>query len=89
MGSKGIKNIKEKSIIKKFFLEVKFLFTKPKYLIPVTLNQSGSLLYLLTLQNANLSSAVPIANSLSFLFSAISGYYVGEKIPTKSITIDF
>jgi len=78
IGSRGIQNVKADTKLKKILLEIKFLISTPSYLIPFLLNQCGSLLYIFTLQEANLSIAVPVANSLSFLFTAISGCILGE-----------
>ena len=47
--------------------------------MPFILNQCGSVLYVLTLQNTELSVAVPVANSLSFVFTAISALFLGEQ----------
>lgn len=48
------------------------------------LNQLGSVIYFLTLQNSAISLAVPLANSLSFVFTAIAGILLKEKAPGKS-----
>lgn len=50
----------------------------------MTLNQIGSLVYFLTLQSSDISLAVPIANSLSFVFTTIAGIALKEKIPGRS-----
>lgn len=50
----------------------------------MALNQMGSVLYFLTLQRADLSLSVPVANSLTFVFTALSGYILGEQPPKKS-----
>jgi uncharacterized membrane protein len=50
----------------------------------MALNQSGSVIYFLTLQSADLSLAVPVANSLTFVFTAISGWILGEQLPKRS-----
>lgn len=43
----------------------------------------GSVLYFLTLQNVDLSLSVPVANSLTFVFTAIVGCILGEKLPNR------
>jgi hypothetical protein len=55
-----------------------------QYLVPMALNQSGSVIYFLTLQSADLSLSVPVANSLTFVFTAISGWILGEQLPKRS-----
>ncbi|XP_021361859.1 transmembrane protein 234 homolog [Mizuhopecten yessoensis] len=81
-GSKGVENIKENNRIKQFVSELKFLFFNWKYLIPFGINQGGSVVYYLTLATADLSLAVPITNSLTFIFTSISGTLLGEKPPS-------
>lgn len=48
------------------------------------LNQLGSIIYIIVLQNIDLTISVPVANSLTFVFTAISGWILGEKLPRKS-----
>lgn len=50
-----------------------------QYIIPFLVNQCGSVLYFLTLQNTDLSLAVPVSNSLTFVFTAIAGRILGEE----------
>lgn len=52
------------------------------------LNQLGSIVYLIALQNIDLTISVPVANSLTFVFTAISGWILGESLPQKSNLID-
>lgn len=49
----------------------------------MVLNQLGSVIYFLTLQSVNLSLAVPVANSLTFVFTALSGWILKEQTPTR------
>lgn len=78
-GSVGVEDIKATSSINQFIAEIVFLITRWQYLIPFLLNQFGSVLYVLTLQDTELSVAVPVANSLSFVFTAISALLLGEQ----------
>lgn len=55
-----------------------------QYLVPMTLNQLGSVLYFVTLQNTDLSLSVPLANSLTFIFTAFSGWLLGESFVSAS-----
>lgn len=50
----------------------------------MVLNQLGSIIYFLTLQSTSISLAVPVANSLTFIFTAISGWILKERTPRKS-----
>ncbi|XP_055906572.1 transmembrane protein 234 homolog [Eupeodes corollae] len=87
IGSKGIQNINTGSRIQNFIQEVRLIGSRLGYWIPFLLNQLGSVLYVYTLQSASISVAVPIANSLSFAFTAVVGYLLGEKIPGKNVII--
>ncbi|CEM38012.1 unnamed protein product [Vitrella brassicaformis CCMP3155] len=48
------------------------LLTNTKFIVPYLLNQVGSVLYYFLLRDYELSVAVPLANSLSFLFTCIT-----------------
>ncbi|XP_018580296.1 transmembrane protein 234 homolog [Anoplophora glabripennis] len=82
--SKEILNVKADSRILQFILELKYLATNVRYLIPMALNQLGSVLYFLTLKNVDLTLSVPVANSLTFVFTALSGWILGEQLPRKN-----
>lgn len=82
-GSKGIESIKASTPVRQFVAELLFLMTNWKYLVPFLLNQSGSVMYYITLASADLSLAVPITNSLTFIFTAISGHMLGERIKSR------
>lgn len=59
-----------------------YCFTQ--YLLPFLLNQCGSVLYFLTLQDTDISLAVPVSNSLTFVFTAMTGWFLGEAKVHKS-----
>lgn len=84
LGSKGIDKVKYGSSIQNLWLEFGTVALRLKYWVPFLLNQSGSVLYVWTLQTCSMTAAVPVANSLSFAFTAITGYMLGEKIPGRS-----
>lgn len=73
------------SKLQNFLLEIKFIFKRLDYWIPFIVNQLGSVLYVLTIQKTQLSLGVPIANAFSFLFTAITGTFLGEQIPGKGL----
>lgn len=54
-----------------------YFFTQ--YIVPFLFNQCGSVLYFLTLHSIDLSLAVPVSNSLTFVFTAITGWFLGEE----------
>ena len=60
-----------------------------QYMGPFLINQLGSILYYFTLQNVDLSLAVPVVNSLTFLFTALSGRILGEVQIHKSKILHF
>ncbi|KAL6436567.1 hypothetical protein ACFW04_004795 [Cataglyphis niger] len=78
-GAQGLENVKETSFYQQFIKEIVFLVTNLKYLLPFILNQFGSVLYFLTLQSTDISLAVPVSNSLTFMFTAITGWFLGEE----------
>lgn len=82
-GTSGIRNIQANNLVTKFLMEIKYLVTEWRYVLPFLLNQCGSVLYVYTLQGAELSMAVPIANSCAFIFTAIMSMLLGDKIPNK------
>ncbi|XP_061397825.1 transmembrane protein 234 homolog [Musca vetustissima] len=86
-GSEGIERINTGSSTKNLWLEMKTIAGRLKYWIPFALNQLGSVLYVWTLQFCEIIVAVPVANSLTFAFTAITGYCLGEKIPGRNVII--
>lgn len=78
-GTEGIEHVKHGNKLLQFLSEVKFLFLNLKYLIPFLLNQSGSLVYYFTLATTDMSLAVPVANSLTFIFTLLTGRLLGEE----------
>lgn len=86
-GSVGLEKISATNKYKKFALEIKFLVTRWQYIIPFALNQCGSVLFVWGLQDSEMTVAVPIANSLSFLFTAVTAIVLGENKPNIKILI--
>ncbi|NWY58775.1 TM234 protein, partial [Chionis minor] len=52
-------------------------------MVPFLLNQSGSLLFYLTLASTDLSLAVPLCNSLALIATLVTGRILGEDIGGK------
>jgi len=67
----------------KFIMEMYFLLTNWKFIVPFALNQIGSVLYVRLLGTSDISMALPICNSLTFLFTAATSSFLGEKALTK------
>ncbi|XP_034652726.1 transmembrane protein 234 homolog isoform X2 [Drosophila subobscura] len=88
LGSRGIESVKDTgSKWRNILLEVRMIGSRWRYWVPFGLNQCGSALYVWTLQSASITVAVPVANSLSFAFTAITGYALGEKLPGKKVIL--
>lgn len=79
-GSKGLENIKRSSWLSQAAAEYWYLFTRWQYVLPLVLNLCGSVVYYYTLGKADLSLAVPITNSLTFIFTTLAGILLGESI---------
>nr|CCA16395.1 conserved hypothetical protein [Albugo laibachii Nc14] len=60
--------------------------TNWKFTVPFLVNQSGSMVYVYLLGSTELSNAVPICNSLSFVFTAITATLLGEKSKQPACT---
>ncbi|KAI8900344.1 transmembrane protein 234-like protein [Globomyces pollinis-pini] len=58
--------------------QIKYLATRWQYVLPLALNLSGSTVYYYLLGDAELSVAVPITNSLSFVMTILAGALLGE-----------
>ncbi|CAG8651120.1 2413_t:CDS:2 [Ambispora leptoticha] len=88
-GSAGLENIRRDTWVKQIVSEVWYLITKWQYIVPLLLNLSGSVVYYYTLGQAgqHLSLAVPITNSLTFIFTTLAAGLLGEEIGTKETWI--
>ncbi|KAK7140424.1 hypothetical protein R3I94_012895 [Phoxinus phoxinus] len=82
-GSEGIEGVQRDNKLLQFLAEIKFLFLNLKYLVPFLLNQSGSVVFYFTLASTDLSLAVPMVNSLTFLFTLLMGKLLGEEFGGK------
>ena len=86
-GSVGVENIRQQGKLRQLLSEVVFLALRWQYVVPFLINQSGSVLYYITIGQADISLAVPITNSLTFLVTSIAGRMMGEKAPTNTTYI--
>ncbi|XP_017769119.1 PREDICTED: transmembrane protein 234 homolog [Nicrophorus vespilloides] len=86
-GTGQITTIHHENKLKQFLAEVFFIFTNVGYLIPMALNQLGSVLYFFALQNIDISLAVPVTNSLTFVFTALTGWFLEEGVPTRKTIV--
>ncbi|XP_005801352.1 transmembrane protein 234 [Xiphophorus maculatus] len=86
-GSEGIEKVTETNRVFQLLAEIKFLLLNIKYLVPFLINQSGSLVYFYTLSTTDLSLAVPVANSLTFLCTLLTGKLLGEEFGGKRAVV--
>ncbi|KAK9730208.1 putative transmembrane family 234 [Popillia japonica] len=82
-----IVNVTHQSRFKRLLHEWQILLLNFSFIIPFGLNQLGSILYFFALQNVDISIAVPVTNSLTFIFTAITGIILGERKPRKKTYI--
>jgi uncharacterized membrane protein len=86
-GSVGVENIKQHGRLQQLLSELVFLALRWQYVVPFVINQIGSVLYYITIGQADISLAVPITNSLTFLVTSIAGRMMGEKAPANTTYI--
>lgn len=55
-----------------------------KYLLTFVINQFGSVLFVWTLGQSQVSLAIPLTNSLKFIVTFCTGQLLGEKKPSKT-----
>ena len=70
-GSEEVQRVRGSGLLHQILLELWFLATHCSYTVPFLINQSGSVLYYLTVAKMDLSLAVPIINSLTVLFTTL------------------
>jgi hypothetical protein len=63
------------------------VLTNWRFLLPYVLNQSGSVVYVYLLGSSDISLAVPICNSLTFVFTAITSWLMGERMGDPGKTL--
>ncbi|KAK0153381.1 Transmembrane protein 234 [Merluccius polli] len=78
-GTVGLEAVRGTSTVSQVLAEVRFLLLNLQYLVPFLLNQLGSLVYYFTLASTDLSLAVPVTNSLTFLLTVLTGKCLGEE----------
>ncbi|KAK9498593.1 hypothetical protein O3M35_003190 [Rhynocoris fuscipes] len=78
-GSSGMSKVKKNNSFTQLIADTIFLVFNWKFMIPFLISQIGSVVYFLTLQKSDLTIAVPFTNSLAFLFTAITGWMLGEE----------
>ncbi|KAL1927236.1 hypothetical protein VTP01DRAFT_3865 [Rhizomucor pusillus] len=87
-GTAGLENISRsypQGGLKRWAAELVYLLTRWQYVVPLALNLSGSVVYYYTLGKSEMSLAVPITNSLTFIFSLLTGLLLGEQLGGKEV----
>lgn len=85
LGSKGVEKVSSEQFMMKIVQECIFLARNWKYTIPFLINQSASVLYFWTLANTELSVAVPVVNSLTFIFTVVAGVILKERLDRQTL----
>ena len=76
-GSKS--NINESNIQNQnYFIKLINFMKNWKFSLPFLLNQSGSILYMISLGDYPFSVTVPVSTALTSFFTAITAYFLGE-----------
>ncbi|XP_042236151.1 transmembrane protein 234 homolog [Homarus americanus] len=81
--SVGIEDIHMSNPILQTACEVKFLASRLSYVCPFLFNQVGSILFVYSLGATDLSLAVPLSNSLTFLVTTVVGRCLGEESTSR------
>jgi drug/metabolite transporter (DMT)-like permease len=63
------------------------IFFTPAIFLPIFINQIGSVAFYFLLATDDISIAVPLCNSLTFAFTGIAGWFLGERIHQPMIFI--
>ncbi|KAM9369658.1 transmembrane protein 234 [Phaethornis superciliosus] len=79
-GAAGLEELQCPGRLQQLRAEIRFLGLNYKYIVPLLLNQGGSLLFYLTLASTDLSLAVPLCNSLALVVTVVTGRMLGENI---------
>ena len=85
LGSKGVEKVSSEQFMMKIVHECIFLARNWKYTISFLINQSASVLYFWTLANTELSVAVPVVNSLTFIFTVVAGVILKERLDRQTL----
>ncbi|KAJ2766178.1 hypothetical protein IWQ56_003819 [Coemansia nantahalensis] len=86
-GSAGVEGVRRDGWLRQALAEGWFLLTRWQYVVPLAINLSGSAVYYYTLSSADITTAVPITNSLALVFTILAGMLVGEKAPAPKETL--
>lgn len=77
--SQDLKDKPQPSRSQHVFQSVKRLFLEPRVFLPYIVNQMGSLVYYYVLSQEPINRANPICNSLTFVITAVTGYWLFDE----------
>ncbi|PVU89558.1 hypothetical protein BB559_003333 [Furculomyces boomerangus] len=83
-GTEGLETVKKDNWILQIIFEFIFLFSRWQYVVPLVLNLSGSAVYYYTLSGADITTAVPVVNSLALVFTQATESIFMAKKSTKN-----
>jgi len=85
--NKGVFIITERktSIFGNLFGRIFSLFLNWKIVLPIAVNQLGSILFFMCIKYTAVSIAVPVVNSLTLVFTTITSTFLGEKLTLNQI----
>ncbi|KYQ88230.1 hypothetical protein DLAC_11833 [Tieghemostelium lacteum] len=78
-GSEGVSRVQKSNFLLQILFEFYYLWSRLSYAIPMIINLSGSIVFFYTLSQTDISLVVPISNSLTFLFTSVTGLLLGEQ----------
>jgi uncharacterized membrane protein (UPF0136 family) len=70
------KQNEEKITLKTSFMKL----IKPRVYLPILINQMGSIAFYFLLATEDISITVPLCNSLTFAFTGLTGWFLGERV---------
>ena len=85
-GGSGVERVTASSLLGQIAAELRYTLLNWKVVLPFLLNQSGSLAYYYLLGTAEISMAVPICSSLTFVFTAATSWALGERVHNPAQT---
>ena len=79
-GTSGLTDIAAKHPVNARYHEIVYLLTTPAYIIPQTINLSGSILFYVLLGKSDISFVVPVVNSMTFVITFLVSQMLGEQV---------
>jgi len=77
-----ITKVTGKTKTEQFLNELKYLITNWQHVSLFLINQIGSIVFYFLLISSQISFVIPVANSVTFLFTGLTSVYIGESVPS-------